>query len=69
MGLIIYKPYERMVSTSPFNHLLVCIKGRAFGSPLTRVLFQRVSAAEVDPRAKLRAPTAVEEMEIEAMAW
>ncbi|MDP2914652.1 MAG: hypothetical protein Q8O91_04275, partial [Candidatus Aminicenantes bacterium] len=36
------------------------VKGRAFGSPLTRVLYQRASTAEVDPRAKPRAPAAVD---------
>jgi hypothetical protein len=35
------------------------VKGRAFGSPLARGLYPRVSTAEVDPRAMPGAPAAV----------
>jgi signal transduction histidine kinase len=35
------------------------VKGRAFGSPLARLLSKRASTAEVDPRAKPGAPAAV----------
>ncbi len=36
------------------------VKGRAFGSPLARVLYPQASTAEVDPRVKPGAPAAVE---------
>jgi hypothetical protein len=51
---------DRDILETRTNIKKVYVKGRAFGSPLARGLYQRASTAEVDPRAKPGDPAAVD---------